>query len=67
MLKTILGTVKQGKIELLESAELEEGNRVLVTLIPNNESEFWWQASQVSLNEVWDNTEDDIYGELLKK
>ncbi|KOR35685.1 MULTISPECIES: hypothetical protein [Planktothricoides] len=67
MLKTIFGTVKQGKIELLESAELEEGTQVLVTLIPNNESEFWWQASQVSLNEVWDNTEDDIYGELLKK
>jgi len=67
MLKTILGTVKQGKIELLESAELEEGTQVLVTLIPNDESEFWWRASQVSLNEVWDNTEDDIYGELLKK
>jgi len=67
MLKTILGTVKQGKIELLESAELEEGSQVLVTLMPNDESEFWRQASQVSLNEVWDNTEDDIYAELLKK
>lgn len=67
MLKTILETVKTGKIEWLESAELVEETQVLVTLIPNNESEFWQQASQVSLNQVWDNTEDDIYAGLLKK
>ena len=66
-MKTLWGTVKQGKIELLESADLKEGMQVLVTFIPDNQSEFWLQASQVSLNVVWDNTEDDIYGELLKK
>lgn len=49
MLKTVLSKVKQGKIELLESAELVEVTQVLVSLIPNDESEFWWQASQVSL------------------
>lgn len=67
MLRTFWGTVKQGKIELLEPSELEEGTRVLVTFISDDESEFWLQASQVSLNSVWDNSEDDIYGELLKK
>ena len=60
-------TVRQGKIELLDSTDLVEGTQVLVTLIANDEAEFWLQASQVSLNAVWDNAEDDIYAELLKK
>ena len=67
MLRTFLGTVRQGKIELLDSADLVEGTQVLVTLIANDEAEFWLQTSQVSLNAVWDNAEDDIYAELLKK
>ena len=61
MLKTLWATVRQGKIELLESAELPEGVRVLVTVLPNDEAEFWLQASQISLDAVWDNTEDDVY------
>jgi len=67
MQRTFWGTVRQGKIELLDSANLVEGTQVLVTLIANDEAEFWLQASQVSLNAVWDNAEDDIYAELLKK
>ncbi|MBO0351565.1 hypothetical protein J0895_21265 [Phormidium pseudopriestleyi FRX01] len=66
-IRTIWVRVKAGKIERLESAELEDGTQVLVTLIPPDDSEFWQRASQVSLNDVWDNTEDDIYAELLKK
>ncbi|MBW4608274.1 MAG: hypothetical protein KME22_13905 [Hassallia sp. WJT32-NPBG1] len=65
MLKTLWATVRQGKIELLESAELPEGTRVLVTLLPDDETEFWLQASQTSLSSVWDNAEDDVYAELL--
>ncbi|MBV8885764.1 MAG: hypothetical protein JO235_17460 [Chroococcidiopsidaceae cyanobacterium CP_BM_RX_35] len=67
MLKTLWATVRQGKIELLESAELPEGTRVLVTLLPDDEAEFWLQASQPSLNSVWDNAEDDVYVQLLQK
>jgi hypothetical protein len=65
MLKTLWATVRQGKIELLDSAELPEGVRVLVTLLPSDEPEFWLKASQTSLNAVWDNTEDEVYAELL--
>ncbi|WP_445633054.1 DUF104 domain-containing protein [Nostoc sp. DSM 114161] len=65
MLKTLWATVRQGKIELLESAELPEGTRVLVTLLPDDETEFWLQASQTSLSSVWDNPEDDVYAQLL--
>ena len=66
MLKTLWATVRQGKIELLESAELPEGVRVLVTVLPSDEVEFWLQASQISLDAVWDNTEDDVYAQLLQ-
>jgi hypothetical protein len=65
MLKTLWATVRQGKIELLELSELPEGAKVLVTLLPDKEAEFWLQASQTSLDRVWDNTEDDVYAQLL--
>ncbi len=65
MLKTLWATVRQGKIELLELSELPEGAKVLVTLLPDEEGEFWLQASQISLDTVWDNTEDDVYAQLL--
>ncbi|MEH2002365.1 hypothetical protein [Nostoc sp.] len=65
MLKTLWAIVRQGKIELLESEELPEGTRVLVTLLPDDETEFWLQTSQTSLSSVWDNAEDDVYAQLL--
>jgi len=58
MLKTLWATVRQGKLELLELSELPEGAKVLVTVLPDEEAEFWLQASQTSLDRVWDNTED---------
>ncbi|MBR8832304.1 MAG: hypothetical protein N5P05_002013 [Chroococcopsis gigantea SAG 12.99] len=67
MLKTLWARVQQGKIELLESADLPEGVRVLVTLLPHDGAELWLQASQTSLDAVWDNPEDDVYGELLQE
>ncbi|MEG5065131.1 hypothetical protein QUB33_16060 [Microcoleus sp. B3-A4] len=65
MLKTLWATVRQGKIELLELSELPEGAKVLVTVLPDEEGEFWLQASQTSLDRVWDNTEDDVYAQIL--
>lgn len=67
MLKTLWATVRQGKIELLEPTELPEGIRLLVTLLPDEETDFWQQASQTSLDMIWDNTKDDLYVQLLEK
>jgi hypothetical protein len=67
MLKTLWAIIHEGKIELLEHAELPEGTRVLVTLLPDDETEFWLQTSQVSLDTIWDNAEDDVYAQLLKE
>ncbi|MCI2430784.1 hypothetical protein LM602_06155 [Candidatus Acetothermia bacterium] len=67
MLKTLPAIIHEGKIELLEHVDLPEGTRVLVTLLPDDETEFWLRASQVSLDTIWDNAEDDVYAQLLKK
>jgi hypothetical protein len=67
MFKTLWATVRQGKIELLEPSELLEGTRVLVTILPDDETEFWLSSSQVSLDSIWDNPNDDIYQQLLEK
>jgi hypothetical protein len=66
MLRTLWATIREGKIELLEATELPEGTKVLVTLLPDDEAGFWLQASQVSLDTIWDNTEDDVYAQLLQ-
>lgn len=37
----------------------------MVTLLVEDENDFWQAASSESLNEIWDNEEDDVYAELL--
>ena len=32
-----------------------------------SDDKFWQSASEESLKEIWDNEEDDVYAELLKK
>jgi hypothetical protein len=65
MLKILCATVRQGKIELLESAELPEWVMVLVTVLPDDKAQFWMDASQTSLDPVWDNSDDDVYARLV--
>ncbi len=67
MLRKIRATVRQGKIELEELVDLPEGTRVEVTLLADDETEFWIQSSQIALDAVWDNGEDDVYAQLLEK
>ena len=64
MLSTALGIVKDGKIEMLERIALPEGQRVLVTLLPDDDM-FWQETSQETLKQIWNNKEDDVYVRLL--
>lgn len=66
MLETIRAVVRDGKIELLEKVDVPEGARLLVTVLPDEDREFWLGASQSSLGKVWDNAEDDVYEKLLE-
>ncbi len=65
MLNTVWATVRNGQIELMEQADLHEGATLLVTLLPDHEFDFWLRVSEVALDDVWGNEEDDIYAELL--
>ena len=68
MLKTVCGVIKGGKIELLEKVSLPENARALITILPvPDESNFWLGVTQPSLADVWDNPQDDVYGQLVEK
>ena len=67
MMQTLWAVIHDGKIELAEPATLPEGVKVLVTLMPEDESPFWTDASEKSLAAIWDNAEDDAYAQLLTK
>jgi len=66
MMNTVKAIVREGKIELLEQVDIPEGTEVLVTIL-SDEIEFWLRASESSLASVWDNAEDDVYEQLLKR
>ena len=65
MQEKIRAVINGGRIEPVEKFDLPDGTQVLVTVLSNGE-DFWLQASEVSLNAIWDNPEDDVYAELLK-
>ena len=67
MLITHWGVVQQGKIQLFDKIKFPEGAKVLVTIIPDDEQQFWLGASESAIDEIWNNTEDDIYEQLLEK
>jgi mRNA interferase MazF len=46
MPKTVWATFLQGKVELSEPITVPDGTRILVTILPDDESEFWLKASQ---------------------
>ena len=66
MPKTLMAIIHDGKIEPLEQVNLRDGAKVLVTLLPDDETEFWHRASEASLDAIWNNPEDDVYAQLLK-
>lgn len=67
MLTSHWATVHDGHIELADKIALPEGTRVLVTVLPDDEDQFWLRASESSLATVWDNAEDDAYAQLLEE
>ncbi len=65
-MNTVRAVVRAGKVELLEPLELPEGAEALVTLLTETDAEFWSRAAFPAADSVWDNSEDDVYAELLK-
>jgi len=65
MTNAVRAIVHDGRIEPLDHLDLPEGTRLIITVVSNDEEDFWTGASQPSLDAVWDNEEDDVYGQLV--
>jgi hypothetical protein len=65
MQERIRAVVNEGRIELAEKLDVPDGTQDLVTILSNGD-DFWLNASEASLNAIWDNPEDDVYADLLK-
>ena len=66
MLNTVRAIVRGKKIELLEDIDIQDGTKVLVTLLNDGEDhQFWQKVGTLSLDSMWNNPEDDIYEKLL--
>lgn len=63
----VRAVVRDGKLELLDRVEIPEGTSVVITILPEDESRYWMGASLTALDALWDNSEDDVYAELLNK
>lgn len=66
MMNTVWAIVQDGKILPEEPVDLRNGQRVLVTILADEEDMFWTVASESALNLIWNNDEDDVYAELLE-
>jgi hypothetical protein len=65
---TVWAVVRDGKIVPVESFPLQEGARLLITVMPETEEDAFWEAiNQDALAKVWDNEQDDVYAQLLEK
>lgn len=67
MLNTVRAIVREGKIQLLEPLDLPEGTELLVTPLIEEDAQFWAGTSRPALDAIWDNTEDDVYAQLLQE
>lgn len=67
MLHSVWAVVHNGKIQLAEQMDLPEGAKLVVTILPDEESRFWMAVTDKSLSGVWDNLEDDVYAKLLEE
>jgi hypothetical protein len=67
MFNTVKAVIRQGHIELLNHIEIPEGTEVLVTILSSEDGDFWTGASQSSLDSIWNNSEDDVYEQLLTR
>jgi predicted DNA-binding antitoxin AbrB/MazE fold protein len=66
MQNAVRAVVHDGRIEPLDRLDLPEGTRVLVLVVDDEENDFWAAASQPSLEAVWGDPADDVYGQLLE-
>ena len=67
MITTVKSKYKQGKVLLDDSLDIPENCVIYVSYLSNSKDSFYLKASEQALSNIWDNSEDDIYEQLLQK
>ncbi|MBM2816507.1 MAG: hypothetical protein HW421_3269 [Ignavibacteria bacterium] len=67
MLKTFQTQYKHGQIILNNEVNIPEDATIFVSFKDNTTDDFFLKASESSLDNIWNNSEDDIYEQLLEK
>ena len=67
MTTTMEAIYDDGKIVLPRPLSLPDKSPVRVTIELDSERASWLTLSEESLTKVWDNADDDVFNELLKK
>lgn len=67
MLKTFQTQYKQGKLILSNDVKIPDDTIIYISYNDNSTDDFFLKASESSLDNIWNNNEDDIYEQLLKK
>ncbi|HEV2330002.1 MAG TPA: antitoxin AF2212-like protein [Verrucomicrobiae bacterium] len=64
---TVEAIYEQGKLLLPGPLSLPEKSHVRVTIESDLEREAWLKLSEDNLSKTWNNVDDDVFNELLKK
>ena len=67
MLRSIQAEYKGGQFLLTDDVIIPENASVFISFIDKSNDDFFLDASEISLDKIWNNDEDDIYEQLLKK
>ncbi len=64
---TVQAIYENGKIVLPNALPLPDKSRVLVTIESDGERASWSKVSEEALAKTWNNSDDDVFNELLTK
>lgn len=65
MIKTIKTKYKEGQIVFNEELNIPNDSIVYISYNVISEDDFFLKSSEISLDKIWDNNEDDVYEQLL--
>lgn len=65
MIQTIKTKYKEGQIVFNEELNIPNDSIVYISYNVISEDDFFLKSSEISLDKIWDNNEDDVYEQLL--
>ncbi len=67
MVQTIQTKFKDGQIIINNDIDIPNDSPILVSYINNIDKELNLKATEISLDKIWNNQEDDIYEQSINK